>query len=326
MIRYGIIGPGIIARKFAKDIRMAKDSVLTAVASRSMDKAKAFGEEFNIPNCFGSYEDMVRSDLIDAVYVATPHTLHKGHSILAMKHGKHVICEKPISVNSYELEEMIKVAKENNVLLMEAMWTRFLPAIKHVKKIIESSELGTFKYADLEFGYELGEDYPDSGRLLNPNLAGGSILDLLVYPASIMFYLINKDIKEIAVESQVNDHGVDLDTVVEVTFEDDTIASLHSSIAQDLNNSGVIKLSEGDIIMKNTHHCQEMVIDGVNVSSPCMGEGFVDQIEAFTKTVLAGKLENDIMSYDETRKVMGLLDRVRKEVGIVYPTEKKESN
>lgn len=325
MVRYGIIGAGSIARKFVRDIQLAQDSELIAVASRKIEKAQEFCAEYEIPYAFGTYEEMVQSDLIDAVYVATPHSFHKEHSILAMKHGKHVLCEKPISVNVTELDEMIEVAKESKVLLMEAMWSRFLPSTNYVKEIISSKRFGEVTHLELAFGFEIDEDYPSEGRLLNINLAGGSILDVGIYPVSVMMYLVDKEIKEFHVMSDITEEGIDLDTVINIVFEDDTTATLHSSIAQELDDVGSIYFGKTEVCMKRFYHCIDMKVDGEKVSSPCLGEGFVYQIEAFTKTVEQGLLENDIMTFAETRKVIQFLDLVRKELNIVFPSEKKES-
>ena len=325
MIRYGIIGPGSIAKKFARDIKLAENSVLVAVASRNIEKAETFCKEFNIPHAFGSYLELVQSDLIDAVYVATPHSYHMEHAILALENGKHVICEKPICVNTRGLNRMIKAAEENKVLLMEAMWTRFLPATQHVKKIIKSKDFGEVKHIDLAFGFEISEEYPDDGRLLNPDLAGGSLLDLGIYPISTMFYLLDKEIKSIDVDCDINSDGIDLDTIIDIVFEDDSTATLHSSIAQDLDDTGIIEFENGYIRMKQFFHCQEMKINKKTVTTPCLGEGFVHQIEAFTKTVEDGLLENEIMSYSATRKVMKFMDDIRLIADIEYPFEKKES-
>jgi len=324
MIKYGIIGPGEIARKFATDIQLAEDSTLVAIASRSLEKAQAFADDFDVKLVFDSYEEMVKSKEVDAVYVATPHTFHKEHSILAMRNGKHVICEKPISINSEELEEMIQVAKEEKVLLMEAMWTRFLPSTIHVKKLIESGKFGVVQHVDLAFGFELAENYPEKGRLLNPDLAGGSILDVGIYPVSTMLYLLDKKVEKIEVITDLSFLGVDLDTIVEVHFDDNTTATLHSSISQDLDDTGSIYFPNDEIHMIKFYHCRELHINKEKITTPCLGDGFVDQIEAFTQTVQSGKLENDIMSFDEMRKVIKFLDLIRKEAKIVYPNEKKE--
>lgn len=325
MIRYGIIGPGSIARKFAKDVKLANNSTVVAVASRNMSKAIDFCKEFDIEHAFGSYEELVKSDLVDAIYVATPHSYHKAHSILAMQNGKHVLCEKPISVNEKELVEMINVAKENNVLLMEAMWTRFLPSTNYVKKIIDEKKFGTLKHMDLSFGFEISEDYPDDGRLINPCLAGGSLLDLGIYPVSVAFYLKNQKIKSMSIESDLDDNNIDLDIMIDVVYEDDTTASFHSSIAQDLDEMASLYFEEAEVHMFRFHHCVELLIDDKKVSTPCLGDGFVHQIEAFTKTIMDGKLENEIMNYEETLRVMRFLDTVRYQEGIIYPFEKKES-
>ena len=192
MIKFGIIGAGAIARRFANDIRLANNAELVAVASRSLAKAKVFCEEFGAEFAFGSYEELVKSSKVDAIYVATPHSYHYNHTMLSLENGLHVLCEKPIAVNKNQLTRMINKAKEEKLVLMEALWSRFLPGTKKVKEIIDSKVYGEIKQMEFAFGFEIAEDYPQEGRLLNPNLAGGSLLDLGIYPVSIMQYFTNK--------------------------------------------------------------------------------------------------------------------------------------
>ena len=321
MIRYGIVGAGRIARKFAEDIKLAEDSILVSVASRTIEKAEAFAKKYDIQNAYGTYLELAESGSVDAVYIATPHSFHKEQSIMFMNHKIHVLCEKPIAVNASQFEEMVTVAKANDVLLMEAMWTRFLPSTKYVKNIIDSKEYGNVTFMDFEFGYEIDENYPNDMRLLNPDLAGGSILDLGSYPVSIMKHFSKKEIRSVEVEAMLHENGIDLDASIYIDFVDDTKATLRSSLSQDLDDLGVIRFENGSIKMKHFYKCTQLKVNKNKVSTPCLGRGFVHQIEAFTETLSNGLRENDIMSHNESREVMELLDLIREKAGVVYPFE-----
>jgi predicted dehydrogenase len=325
MIRFGIIGPGIIATKFARDIQLADNAKLEAVASRSKEKAEAFAKEYGITHVYGSYLDMVLDNTIDAVYIATPHNFHKEQAILCLQNNKHVLIEKPITVNKKELEEIIDLAKKKNLVVMEAMWSRFLPATKYMKELIASKKFGELQHFELNFGYELSEDYPQEGRILNPNLAGGSILDLGIYPVSIASYLTNnKEIKEIEVDALLHDNGVDLDCAIQVTYVDGTTSELRSSVAQNLDDTGYFYFENQKVEMKRAYYCEEITTnEGIQLHAK--GEGFVDQIESFSNTILNGKLENDIVSHKDMLLVMELLDIIRKKANVQYPFEKNES-
>lgn len=325
MIKFGLIGPGSIARKFAQDIKLVEQAELVGVASRNKKRAEEFAQEFDIINSYGSYQELLKSDC-DAIYIATPHNFHKEQAAMCLNSKKHVLVEKPITVNTNELNELIELAKQNNVLLMEAMWSRFLPATKRVLDIINSNEIGRLQEIELHFGYELSEDYPEDGRLVNPDLAGGSILDLGVYPVSISNYLTsNSEIEDVSVEVELDENRVDRDCNINIEYKNGCYANLRSSIQQDLNHDGVLTFSQGEIIMKRFYYCQELIINGATFQYPARGEGFVDQIEAFCQTIMDGKIENDIMSYQNNRMVMELLDVIRKKAGVKYPFEKNES-
>ena len=152
-IKWGIVGPGSIAKKFAKAVKNVEGAELFAVASRSYERSKEFAEEFDIPNVFGSYEEMANCDEIDAVYIATLHPFHKPCSEIFLNAKKHVLCEKPVCVNAKEARELFECAKKNNVFLMEAMWTRFLPAIQEAVKIAKSGEIGEIRGVSADFCY-----------------------------------------------------------------------------------------------------------------------------------------------------------------------------
>ncbi len=321
MIRFGIVGAGGIAQKFASDIKFSEGAIATAVASRNLERANEFKDEFDIEYAFGSYEEMAKSDLIDAVYIATPHSFHMEQSILFMNHKKHVLCEKPIAVNVSQFEKMVTCAKENNVLLMEAMWTRFLPVTKMVRELVQSKKLGKLKHAYLEFGFEVMGLGGDSGRLFNANLAGGSLLDMGVYPVAYTLNITNQSIKSIEATAKKYKTGIDTECVVDVTFEDDSTARLVSSFLADKNNPGVIEFENGKIVIENFWRSQKVFIDKKEFEFPFIGEGFPYQINGFVGSLEKGLLENEIMTHDQTRKSMMMLDSIRKVIKLKYPFE-----
>ncbi len=321
MIKFGIIGAGVIAHKFAEDINKVEGAKLVAVASRDIKRAVAFKEKYALDYAFGNYEEMAKSNKIDAVYIATPHNFHKDQSIMFMEYQKHVLCEKPIAVNLSELDQMIASAKANKVLLMEAMWTRFLPSSRYMKQLVESNRFGALKKVVLEFGYALIKNYPKEKRLLNPALAGGSLLDLGVYPISFLMYLNQSKIKNLKATARLHKTGVDIETQMEILFENDLKAFLKCSMDTNLNAPGSFEFEKGKVLMEDFSRCKNLDINGEALEIPYIEGGFNYQIASFVKTINNNLLENDIMSYEESRKVMKIMDDVRKIINLKYPFE-----
>lgn len=209
-IRWGIIGTGTIANIFAADLLLVEDGILQAVASRGLEKAEAFGRKYKSVKSYGTYEELAEDPDVDVVYIATPHVLHKENTLLCLNNKKAVLCEKPIAINAIDTKEMIDCARANGVFLMEAMWTRFLPQIKWVREVIENGEIGDVRWIKADFGYAIGADYPSSGRLLNKELGGGSLLDVGIYPLSFVHMIMKKDPVKICSSLVIGDTGVDL--------------------------------------------------------------------------------------------------------------------
>lgn len=321
MIKFGIVGAGAIAQQFARDITKCKGAKLVAIASRNIEKAEVFRDKFNIEIAFGSYQEMAESDKIDAVYIATPHNFHKEQSILFMNNKKHVLCEKPISVNLNELNSMIDSATKNQVLLMEAMWTRFLPSSIIVKEVVESNKLGKLKNIYLEFGYSLINNYSEDRRLINPNLAGGSLLDLGVYPVSFLMHVNNNEIKKITAEARLHKNGVDIETHMNIKFENGSTATLKCSMDTQMNKPGILEFENGTITMEDFSRCKRIYINNEVMDIPFIEEGFGYQINSFVNTLENNLIENEVMTYNESRKVMSIMDKVRKIIGVKYPFE-----
>ena len=321
MIRFGIVGAGGIAEKFARDIKFAKGVKAVAIASRDLGKATAFKDKFGIEHAFGSYEEMAQSDLVDAVYIATPHNFHKQQSILFMNHKKHVLCEKPIAVNSEEFEEMVKSAQKNKVLLMEAMWTKFLPVTKKVREVVQSGTLGALKHAYLEFGSDITGLGGDKGRWFNFDLAGGSLLDMGVYPVAYTLNITDNEIKSIDAKAKFYHTGIDTETTVDLVYEDGSTVTLVSSFTEEKGSPAMLEFEKGTIEVHHFWFSEKVVINGKEFHYPHKGEGFPYEIEAFAETLEKGLLENELMTHEQTRKSMNLLDKIRKEIGLRYPFE-----
>ncbi len=321
MIRFGIVGAGAIAQKFATDIIKSKNAVVTAVASRTFKKADEFKERFHLDYAFGSYKEMAQSDVIDAVYIATPHNFHMEQAILFLNHGKHVLVEKPISVNIHELKEMILAAKNNNRLLMEGMWTSFLPVTKFVKDIVESKQFGEIKEMNFEFGFDLISDYDEKRRLLNPHLAGGSLLDIGVYPISSVLHYMDSEVFHIDANALFHTTGVDTDCDIIITFENGVKANLKSSISKPTKRQGVITFENHEIVIPNFWSGEKCFIDGVKHDFPFKAGGFEYQIDAFAETIQNGLTENDIMRFDKSITTIEVMDKIRDIIGLKYPFE-----
>lgn len=323
MIRFGVVGAGNIAHKFLRDIRAVDNAVVTAVASRSLAKAKTFASQYDIVHAFEGYEAMASSDVIDAVYIATPHNFHKEHSILFMTHKKHVLCEKPIAVNQAELQEMIVVATTHKVVLMEAMWTRFLPAIRALQSILEEGSFGSLQSLEVSFGFPLTDHATADGRLMNRDLAGGSLLDLGVYCVT-MFQLVSSDpIATFASSALMSKTGVDLMTTVDITLDNQQKTIVQLSCAQDrlLSKSAILTMEHGTIEVPDFWSATSLIVNGVTQQFPHKESGFEYEIEHFVETIESNQQEDSIMTHHESMRVMALLDRIRDSIGLKYPFE-----
>ncbi len=323
-IRWGIIGPGKIAHNFAKDLKLVSDGGLTAVASRNIEKAELFAKEYNAKHAFGSYEELFNCDEVDVIYIATPHTLHAQWSIMAMDHGKHVLCEKPMGVNLSEVEKMIASAKRNQVFLMEALWSRFNPTIRKVKQLIDAGELGVIGYLHADFAF-YGLDRSEEGRVLNPNLAGGSLLDIGIYPIFLAYVMLGRP-KSIKAASKFYKTGVEVQTSMIFEYEK-AQALLYSGLTSNSEMKAEITGSKGSIfIHPRWHEAQRYSIakdDSLeSFDQPTKGKGYTYEIEEVHTCLKSGKLESDLWSHQNSLDLIGLLDRVRQLSGIVFPFEK----
>lgn len=321
--RWGIIGPGKIAQNFANDLMLVEDAELTAVASRNEERAQEFATTFQIPNVFSSYQTLFDSDTADVLYIATPHTFHKDLAIRAMKAGKHVLCEKPLGINTKEVSEMIKVAKENNVFLMEALWSRFNPTIQKVKKLTDEGVLGDLKYVHADFAF-YALDRPLDSRLLDPSLAGGTLLDIGIYPVFLAYLFLGKP-KGIKAVSNFNEIGTEIQTSIIFQY-DNAQAILFSSFANDSKSNAQIAGTKGSVSIKHRfHESQGLTLytdqESKDIELPTTGKGYTYEIIEVNKCLAENRLESDLWSHKDSINLISLLDEIRTKNDIRFPFE-----
>jgi predicted dehydrogenase len=241
-VKWGILGLGSIANSFAEGLRSVKGAELVACGSRDLKKAQEFAQKWGVASAYGSYEEFAADESIDVVYVATPHPFHRENSILSLNSGKAVLCEKPFTLNAREAAEVIEGARSRKLFLMEAMWTRFLPQMVKVRELIQSGIIGDLRLLQADFGFR-GEWKPE-GRLLNPQLGGGALLDVGVYPISLAFHLMGQP-DRVESHAYLGKSGVDEQASILFGYRDGRSALLSTSIQTTTPQEAVITGSEG---------------------------------------------------------------------------------
>ena len=324
-IRFGIVGTGTIAHRFAEAIKNVDNAELVAVASRTKENAEKFGCEFDIPARFDSYEKMALSDVIDAAYIAVPHSGHIGCSCLMMNNGKHVLCEKPMAVNSKEAEEMFRCAKENNVLLMEAMWARLVPGTIKMLELIKNGVLGEILGVEGKFCYSMDEDEMGHHVFKREN-GGGSLLDVGVYGLNFASWYLGKDVETINAQSDIY-NGVDSHTCVLLKYKNGAIADISSAILLRKPNEGYVYGNKGYARLLRFYAPQEIDIylnngETVKIPVPYAGNGFEEQIAHFSECVSKGLKESPIVTHEQTLYITKQMDKIRKITGVEYPQDK----
>jgi len=320
---WGILGPGGIARAFAKDLTFLEGHTVGAVGSRSLGNAQSFAQEFG-GTAYGSYEELVNDSSIDAIYVATPHPAHHDNVILALNAGKPVLCEKPFAVNATEAQAMIDAASHNKVALMEAMWARFLPHYAKVREIIASEVLGPILSIHADHGQRLADQ--NIPRLVEPHLAGGALLDLGIYPISFAHMILGNPLS-INSSAVMTDKGVDAQTSMIFTYENGAQSVLTTTMIEQTPCRAVVAGLHGwleiDRTFYNPASMRVILNDGSVTQYPSTytGHGLREQAESFRQLVESGKLESDILSWQDTIDIMKTMDAVREQIGLKYPFE-----
>lgn len=322
--KWGVLGPGKIAEKLAEAIQQSHNGELYAVGSRSLSKAKDFAQRFGVTESYGSYEELCADDKLDIIYIATPHSFHCEHSMLAMNMGRNVLCEKPFALDVEEAKKMISCAKENNVFLMEAMWSRLLPGMKKVKDLLAQNAIGPVKKMSADFCFTSSPE--DKPRLFEPALGGGALLDVGIYPLTLACSFFGFPIKFDA-KAELTEKGVDATSHYSLTFTNGAKAELFSSVVQDSPGEARIEGEEGTIII----HSKAWKLKGITVKNgkeesfdtSYPGSDYLLQVEEVHKCLTNEMNESSVNSFEWTQKMMQLMDDLRAKMGVNYKLKGK---
>lgn len=323
-MRWGIIGPGNIAREFAEDLKY--------VVSESCEIGPVLGKDFNhtqefVKTFHGSLAAKNISEFLkdqpDAVYIATPHAMHFKQTLACLENKIPVLCEKPLALNTRQVTELTDSSKQNETFLMEGMWTRFLPSMQFLLSIIQSGTIGKVLHlhADLSFIAEKKK----SNRFFNPELGGGSLLDVGIYPIYLSYFLLGNP-GEIFASGKINEAHIDETCGILLRYSNGNYAMLESSIITQTQNSAWIYGSDGTIRIKRpwTERPERIEIIINNESSfkhvpSWSGRGFQYEVDEVIKCLNQGKVESDILPHSTSIDVVKIMDAVRSQLNIVYP-------
>ncbi len=325
IIKWGIIGTGMISSNFAAALNSLDNTDMVAVASRDLNKAKEFANRFRIKKAYGSYEELVMDPEIDVIYIGTPHTEHKNNSELCITHGKAVLCEKPITINQKDTQYLISLAKEYNVFLMVAMWTKFLPTTKVVKKWIQKKLIGEIKYMNISFGFKA--EYDVNSRLYNPKFAGGALLDVGIYPITYAIHMMDGLPDQVTGRAYIGKSNVDEMNVIIFQYKEGAMADLSSAISADTGRDAVIIGDKGKIVVPNFFMAESAELydsSGKLVDSflsPFSENGYEYEAEEVNQCLREGKKESAVIPHRDMLDIMKLLDGLRAEWGLTYPQE-----
>ncbi len=322
-VRWAILGAGKIAHSFAQDFSAVKNAELVAVAATDESRAEIFAKEYSLPFVY-SYDQLYNSNEADAVYVATTHNFHYEQCMQCMEHGKHVLCEKPITLNDKQFKDLARLSEKKKVFLMEAMWTYFLPAVIKARQWLQEGKIGNLKVIEAGFGFPMEKNL--TGRMYNIELAGGALLDLGVYPIAFSSYFVNKKPDTITASGVLTNTGVDERTGIIFQYGDAT-ASLFCSMVSIMANKGMLYGEKGHIEIPDffkasaafLYDDQHNLLDKFEDDRTTKGYNY--EIQHATDAILEGKIESDIMPHSRSNEIQEIMTEVRRQIGLVYPGE-----
>ncbi|MDX1590482.1 MAG: Gfo/Idh/MocA family oxidoreductase [Balneolaceae bacterium] len=319
-INWGIIGLGNIAHLFASDLMLSERSTLRGVASRDLEKATEFGDQYHSVKCYGSYEELADDPEVDVVYIATPHTFHCEQTLMCLEKGKAVLCEKPMGIRSAETEKMAEAARSRNLFLMEGMWTRFIPATIKMLELLKSNTIGELLFIHADFGFK-SDASPDS-RLYKRSLGGGSLLDIGVYPVYLSMLTLGLP-AEIKATARMTDTKVDSYCSMLLNYDNDAKAVLESTFETETPTEAVLYGSRGTLTLHSRfHHSERITVKvGENVQQydiPYMGNGYYHEIEEVNQCLIHQNTESDKLSLQTSLNLIKIIDNIKEEIGLTY--------
>jgi predicted dehydrogenase len=334
-VRWGILATGKIAHTFARDLALVPDAELAAVGSRRLESAEAFaGEHGGTARAHGSYDDLVADPDVDVVYVATPHALHLDHVRLAFEGGKHVLCEKPLTLTAADAEEMVRLAREHDRFLMEAMWTACHPVVRQLREDLSAGRFGTPHQLQAELGFRV--DAPPEDRMMNPELGGGALLDMGVYPLTFAHLMLGTA-EELAAMATLSESGIDLDVAVLGRYPGGALATMNASMSSWSSRAAAIATDEGRIVITDQFHHPERATfhpfsgggneaapeDQVVVTGdePVIGTGYGNEIAEVVRCLREGLRESPYVPHEQTLTILRQMDALRAQVGVRYAVD-----
>ena len=321
-MNWGIIGCGKIAEKFVQDLKLIEGQTLYGVASRSLQKANAFKQRNHAKVAYGDYQSLCDDPNVDIIYLATPHDSHCKYGVMAMTAGKHLLCEKPLAINEKEVQKMVKCAREHQVFLMEAMWTRFNPIMQEVKSWVDKHEIGTLRSIHADFCFY--KEFEASSRLFNPDLAGGALLDIGIYPIFLSYVLLGAP-ETISSRGLKHKNGVDLQTSILLEYQE-AHSLLTCSLLYNSEMKATIRGSEGEIsIYPRWHESAKAVLEKEGrkeiFEMELLGKGYSYEIMECVNCINKGLLESPLWAHRDSIHLIRMCDKIRKQVGVKYPLE-----
>lgn len=320
-IRWGILSTGTIAKNFAETAKKMADVKITAVASRSMKSADAFGYRYGIKNRHDSYEALAADPDVDIVYVATPHSRHYEDVKLMIEHGKHVLCEKSFTVDAAQAQELFALAKEKGVFLMEAFWTKLCPIYRDVERVLQSGAIGEIRAVTAQYGYTTARE----ARKFDPELAGGTLLDIGVYAIGFACMMLGYEMDEISSKLLMNSVGTDAIDAITLR-RGDAIAQLTCAIGAYMPLHGAVYGTKGWIDIPDFKNPQKVTVFYEGRSPQVFTHvfevnGFEYEIREAMDCVREGKAQSSLMTPEQSVAVMRIMDEIRRQNGLRFPFE-----
>ncbi len=322
----GVLGPGRIFHRVMKDLGAAAHVELVAVASRNLERAHEEAERYGARHAFGSYEQLAACEDVELIYISTPHPFHCEQAIMCMEAGKHVLCEKPMAINDEQVARMIDCARRNNVFLMEAMWSRFFPAMQKLQDLLKQKAIGEVWHMTANFSSS--SEYDATSRLFDPRLAGGALLDIGVYCVMAATMVLGSNLTRIQSGAVVHPSKVDLQESIQLSYPTGATAQLFSGLLAPAESRMMIYGSEGRIEMPEFWHPTRFTLT-MNGQQPKLyefepeNEGFRHEFDHVAECIRAGLKESPVVPWDESLAVSKLMTQMRKEWGVIYPQEEQ---
>ena len=336
-IGWGILATGKIAHSFAQDLALVPDARLVAVGSRRLDSAEGFAATYAgadaSPTAHGSYEELVADPAVDVVYVATPHSMHLDNVRLAFEAGKHVLCEKPVTLDAADAEEMVRLAREHDRFLMEAMWTACHPTVRALRERLRSGELGRPRHLHAELGFRV--EAPPGDRMRDPALGASALLDMGIYPLTFAHLMLGEAV-ELHATADLSPDGIDLDVAITGRYPDGALATMTASMTSWSSRRSAIATDLGRIDVDDFHHASRTTFtpyvqaEGnwvfepgapveITNTEPVIGRGYGNEVAEANRCLRAGLRDSPLVPHEQTLTIMRQMDDVRRQVGVSFP-------